>query len=394
MIIMPDSGTTKISDNEIARLRSKLGQVMTVSESPYLTMATSDSIRRWAMATGDRNPLYFAEAGSDDQPEVPPCMLYAFSRLAIGYRGGFPGVHSMFGGSHWRWYDTLRAGVPVTAETRFDDLIELHGKFAGRMFRQVSLTTFHLPGQSAPAAEVQGWGMRVERQAARNREKYQPPQNPGYTAADLRRIGEEYSTEFVRGATLLHCEDVRPGERIPSVVRGPYTATTAIAFEQAWGGLFIRAHGYWFDLLRDHPALGISNSYGIPEPPEAVHWDSQLARSVGVPEAYDYGPERIAWIATMLTNWIGNDGFLEELYCEVRRFNLIGDLTHCHAQVTEIQCDPSASYGRVRLRVWADNQRNETTAQGWAWVRLPSRPGPVTSDGRSQAPSVTTTRSL
>ena len=33
------------------------------------------------------------------------------------------------------------------------------------------------------------------------------------------------------------------GETLPPLLKGPYTVTTAIAFEQAWGGLFIRAHG-------------------------------------------------------------------------------------------------------------------------------------------------------
>jgi hypothetical protein len=46
----------------------------------------------------------------------------------------------------------------------------------------------------------------------------------------------------------------------------------------------------------------------------AAHWDSPLARSVGVPEAYGHGPERVAWIATMLANWIGDAGFLKALY--------------------------------------------------------------------------------
>src|SRR3546814_2478409 len=93
----------------------------------------------------------------------------------------------------------------------------------------------------------------------------------------------------------------------------------------------------------------------IPEPPEAVHWDTQLARSVGVPQAYDYGPERISWLATMLTNWIGDAGDLSELYSEMRRFNMIGDMTFGHAKVTgKTDAGPK---GQVRLDVW---DRKET----------------------------------
>ncbi len=115
--------------------------------------------------------------------------------------------------------------------------------------------------------------------------------------------------------------------------------TVAIAFEQAWGGLFIKAHGCWYDFVKKHPNGGIPNRQGIPEPPERAHWDDNFARSVGVPAAYDYGPERIAWLGTLITSWMGDDGFLRKLYVEVRRFNLAGDTTRCTGQVTDRQRD-------------------------------------------------------
>ena len=367
----------KITDEELARVRSRIGEVITIDEVPYLTETSRDAIRRWALATGDRNPLYFDEDVARSTPYggivAPPCLPYAFSRLSIGYRGGLPGVHSMFGGSHWRWFKPAPVGCGVSSETRFKDLIELEGKFAGRMFRQVSLTQFRLDGDPEPFAEVEGWGMRVERGTAREKKKYGGTEYGSYTPEALAEIAEEYRNEYMRTDEVLYWDDVEVGEPLPSTVRGPYSATIAVAFEQAWGGLFIHAHGYWFDFLSEHPAAGIANSYGVPEPPEAVHWDSELAKSVGVPEAYDYGPERIAWLSSMLTNWIGHYGFLEELYCQIRRFNLIGDLTRCHGEVEELIEPDADGNGRVRVRIWAQNQREESTALGWAIVRLPAR---------------------
>lgn len=371
------AAAARITEEELERVRSRIGEVIEISEVPYLTETSLDAIRRWALATGDRNPLYFDRAAAAASPHgsviAPPCLPYAFSRLSIGYRGGLPGVHSMFGGSHWRWFKPAPVGCAVSSETTFQDLIELQGNFAGRMFRQVSLTRFRLDDEVEPYAEVQGWGMRVERGTARDKGKYRDLELGSYTPDDIAAIAEEYRTESVRTDEVLYWDDVSVGDRLPSTVRGPYTATTAVAFEQAWGGLFIHAHGYWFDFLREHAAAGIANDYGVPEPPEAVHWDSQLARSVGVPEAYDYGPERISWLSTLATNWIGFHGFLEELSCQIRRFNLIGDLTRCHGEVEELTSPDSQGHGRVRLRIWADNQRGETTAKGWAVVRLPAR---------------------
>lgn len=366
-----------ITDAEVERLRAKLGQRVEVSEAPYLTEANRDAIRRWAAATGDRNPLYtdpeYAAAGPHGGIVAPPCLPYAFSRLSIGYRGGLPGVHSMFGGSHWTWFRPLPIGSRVEAETRFTDLIELDGRFAGRMFKQLSTTTFRTDTDPEPFAQVQGWGMRTERQTARKRNKYGGTRLAHYTADDIAAIADEYTQERLTGAEPRFWDDVKVGDELPTIVRGPYTATIAVAFEQAWGGLFVRAHGAWFDYVRDHPAIGIPNAYGIPEPPEAVHWDSQLARTAGVPEAYDYGPERISWLSTLVTNWIGDHGFLEQLYVEIRGFNLIGDLSRGHGEVEEVTPVGDDGHGRVRLAVRIVNQRGDVTAKGWALVRLPVR---------------------
>ena len=34
------------------------------------------------------------------------------------------------------------------------------------------------------------------------------------------------------------------------------------------------------------------------------------AKEVGVPGVYDYGPQRSAWMASLVTNWMGDAGFL------------------------------------------------------------------------------------
>jgi len=65
---------------------------------------------------------------------------------------------------------------------------------------------------------------------------------------------ERYTDEARRGYTPRYWEDVTVGETLPPLLKGPYTVTTAIAFEQAWGGLFIRAHGLWYAYLQtDRP---------------------------------------------------------------------------------------------------------------------------------------------
>lgn len=366
-----------IREDELERLRSRIGQKITINEPPFLSEVTRDAIRHWAWATGDRNPLYldetYAKSSRFQGLIMPPCMLYAFSRASIGYRGGLPGVHSMFGGSWFRFKRPAKIGDQIVPEITFKSLEEFPSRFAGRMFKQLSEIKFNTTdGREIATAEA--WGMRVGRSEAVERGKYDElkHESPKYTKPMLADIADQYAREVCRGDKPLYFEDVDVGLDIPQIIRGPYSPTVAVAFEQAWGGLFIWAHGYWFEYLRRHPAAGIPNEMGVPEPPEAVHWDTPLARSVGVPQAYDYGPERISWLATMLTNWIGDHGFLSEIYCEMRRFNLIGDLTYGKARVME-KAKGTDGTGLVTLAIEARDQRDQLTAKGWAKVKLPTK---------------------
>ena len=362
----------EITDEAVAALRAKLGQVIGSSHVPYLTETSHDASRHWADGIGDRNPLWIdrrqGEGSRWGRPLCAPTILYAFNQLAIGYRGGLPGVHSMFGGSDWRWYRPIGWGERIHTTVRFVDLIERKSAFAGRSFQQISEITFETD-KGETIAVARAWGFRVERKRAEERGKYQTVAIETYDAKALAEIAEIYRNEAIRGATPLFIEDVRIDERVPEIIRGPYTVTTAVAFEQGWGGLFIKAHGQAMDYYSRHPAAGILNSFGVPEPPEAVHWDSDLARRVGVPAAYDYGPERISWLGTMLTNWIGDAGFLERLHVQVRRHNIIGDLTTCRGRIVAVSQQERA----VDFAISATNQRGEISATGEARVILPSR---------------------
>ena len=246
------------SEAELARIRAKIGQVVTINEPPYLTEVTRDSVRHWAQATGDRNPLFmdeaYARASRHGSLLAPPCQLYAYSRISIGYRGGLPGVHSFFAGSHWRWHEPIKVGERINPEVTFTDLAELPSRFAGRMFKQISLIRY-LNGDGRELAQADSWGMRVERVAAQEKGKYKKLElAQPYTRDQLEAIAKLYAQEQCRGRQTLYSDDVKVGDAIPQIIRGPYTATIAVAFEQAWGGLYIKAHGYWFDYLRRHPA--------------------------------------------------------------------------------------------------------------------------------------------
>jgi acyl dehydratase len=349
-----------ITPAALAELRARIGKPVPRPE-PYIEEATRDAIRHWAYGIGDRNPHWLA-AGV-----APPTILFAMDRIVSGYVGGLPGIHAMYAGTDFRWERPIRVGDRIVGESVLRDLIERPSAFAKRAIQQIYVTTFrNQMGEIVCVAD--SWCFRTERDTARERGKYAHVEPPHYAPAEIDAIRHAYAREEARGAEPRWWEDVAVGEALPEVVKGPLTVTSVIAFVQGWGSLYVRAHGLAFDLFERHPALGIPNASGVPEPPERVHWDDALARAVGVPAPYDYGPERVAWLGHLVTSWMGDRGFLRRLNARVVRHNLIGDTTWCRGEVAAKERG-----GVVQLKVRAENQRAETTAVGEATVVLPTR---------------------
>jgi acyl dehydratase len=365
-----------ITDEALDELRTRIGREFQ-GPDPWLTEVTRDAVRHFAWGVGDRNPLWldpaYAEASRFGTLVAPPSILYAFDRVVSGYVGGLPGIHAMFAGSKFRWYRELRLGDRLVARSKLKELVEHQSSFSGRAIQQIyEVNFFDEHGQRV--ATVDSWCFRTQRAEARARRKYQYIEAQRYTDEDLARIEDLYAREEIRGATPRYWDDVEPGDSMGPIVKGPLTITSVVAFDQGWGGLYLRAHAYAFELYRRHPALALPNAAGIPEPPERVHWDSELAKEVGVPAAYDYGPERVSWLINLLTNWVGDDGSVLSLDAQVRRFNLLGDTTYIHGRVTRKWVDDEDGRShRVECSLWAEDQRGEVTAKATGVVALPSR---------------------
>ena len=164
---------------------------------------------------------------------------------------------------------------------------------------------------------------------------------------------------------------MKVGDKLQTMAKGPMTVTGFIAFAQGWGGLYIRANKLAWKQLRKHPGVGIPNKFGIPDVPERVHWEDDLATLVGTPAAYDYGPERCSWMSHQLTNWMGDAGFLRHLAVEIRRHNPVGDTLYINGEVIRVFAEDGAHY--VEIAQTATNQDGELSVRAKGTVRLPSR---------------------
>ena len=367
-----------ITDHSLGELRKLINVPIEDSLEPWCYEASRDNIRHWAHGIGDDNPLWcdpaYAATTAAGRLQAPPSFIFTLNRSFSGYVGGLAGVHAMFAGIDVTWHQPITLGDSFTTKVWLKELVEHETRFAGRSIQQIYRCEFSKQDGTL-VAEGDSWCFRTERDTARERgTKYDEVKKKAathYSREDLSKIFDLYAAEEIRGANPRYIEDVKVGDTLQTIVKGPMTVTGFIAFAQGWGGLYIRANKLAYKQLQKHPGLGIANKFGIPDVPERVHWEDDLATLVGTPAAYDYGPERCSWMTHHLTNWMGDAGFLSRIEVKIRRHNPVGDTLYINGEVTRTFAEGGAHYAEIAQK--AVNQDGELSVLATGIVRLPSR---------------------
>jgi acyl dehydratase len=368
----------KITEEGLDSLKRRIGVDIVDTVEPWCHEATRDNIRHYAHGIGDDNPLWcdpaYAAKTKHGGIVALPSFLFATSRIISGYVGGLPGVHAMWAGADWTWHKTVERNDEITTKAHLKDLISHQTRFAGRAIQQIYHVEF-FNQKSEKVAEADSWCFRTDRDEARERgTKYKEVRAKAprrYTDAELKTFYDLYAKEDVRGAKRRSWQDVKVGEELTPMAKGPMTVTGFIAYAQGWGGLYIRANKLNWKQISAHPGLGIKNRFGIPDCPERVHWEEEFAQMVGTPGAYDYGPERCSWLTHHLTNWMGDDGFLRKASCKIRRHNPEGDLLIFTGKVTKTWIEDGRHL--VEISQEARNQDGELSVIGSGVVELPGK---------------------
>ena len=87
---------------------------------------------------------------------------------------------------------------------------------------------------------------------------------------------------------------------------------------------------------------------------------------------YDVGFQRHCWQIHLLTNWMGDDGWLKKSYAEYRRLVFFSDVVWVTGKVTSKYVDEDGE-NCVNIETNAVNQRGEEVMPGGAVIALPSR---------------------
>jgi len=167
--------------------------------------------------------------------------------------------------------------------------------------------------------------VNAERQASKENGRYTDFKRQSYTPEDIERIDAVYAAEEVRGAETRWWEDVNVGDTLAPVVKGPLRICDIVGFHIGWG--MGQTYGqdpcaYGWEAPSPHARfLTLAMSTGFPTIVQRLHWDEKRAADLGLPAPYDYGTMRTNWLGHLITNWMGDEGWLMRLKTEMRVFN-------------------------------------------------------------------------
>jgi hypothetical protein len=97
--------------------------------------------------------------------------------------------------------------------------------------------------------------------------------------------------------------------------------------------------------------------------------DDEAGRNAGNPGAFGMGNLQVAYLHAMLRQWIGDEGRIVSVNCQMRAPNLRGLNTIATGVVTAVREEEGETF--VDLDVWTETSEGTKLAPGTATVVLP-----------------------
>jgi len=389
-------GYGTITEEALNALKSRIGvERVRGARTPWQIEAsrwTRSAIRAQARACGDYNPLYwdeeYAKRSPYGTPVVPPGALYGIEQINAA-TDGMPGMHALFRGLTLEWYKPIVLGDILMGKAYLTNVQVKGSQLSGQAVIQEYDTYGYNEKGELIGKLFTSWS-RHERQAAKGtqttaRQSTRPLAR--YTPEELERIRQAFKNQAPRrGPEIRFWEDVKVGEELPYRLKGPTSQAQRMVGEGGggrggafgeiggtsdWGQL----HAQVWKMYEKHPALPVINDQGIPEVPVAVHNSNDWSRKeLGLPGGYDAGVQRIHWGVHLLTDWMGDHGFLRKITVKYPQTVIMGDTTWLKGKVIDKRVEDGKHI--VEIDYTHENQLGHTVTAGTAEVILPSRTNP------------------
>jgi acyl dehydratase len=366
------SQTPALWEGALEEARSLIGVELRRTGQQWNTEASPDAVRHFCWGIGDDNPL-FTEVSYGARSRwgaalAPGCFLYTIDTTVVAPK--LRGIQWLYGGTDFEWYEPIRHRDSFSVSAKLLTAVEKEGAKAAKFIIQTG-ETLYTNQDGKLVCRALGSTARTARSKASGGLSYAPREPHRYAPEELEAIANAIETEELRGADTRYWEDVVVGSEIQPMLKGPLNITDMICWYSG-GGHSYQAHRRAVMHRKRHPADAFVNSEtGAQDSAARGHAEAKMAREVGMPGGYDVGPQRISWLGQLMTNWMGDEGFLRRLNVSIRRPNIFGDVSWCRATVADKRVDGGAHVVDLTLRI--ENQLGEMTAKGVATIALPTR---------------------
>jgi acyl dehydratase len=368
---------SQISDEMIEEMRGKIGLKLRIDHSIANEDATRMAILKFVDGIGDPNPLFrdieYAKTSPYKTLIAPPAWVFSvFAGVQFGWRG-LGGFHNA---TDIEFYKPVKLNDIVYPECTYTGF---EGPKASAFAESMIVDWYenkYVNQKNELIAKADWSVIRVDRAKARKTGKYHKIELPHpWTDKEAEQVEAEVLSEETRGSTPRYWEDVKIGDELKPVIKGPLGITDEIAFLVGGGAPIPRlmAHGVALRQYQKHPAWSFRDptTHAL-EPVFAVHYNQEAAKAMGLPLQYDVGFQRHCWQTHLLTNWMGDSGWLKRSYSEYRRFVYHSDVVWVRGKVTEKFIDDDNECC-VKVETLGINQRDEEVMPGYAIIALPSK---------------------
>lgn len=368
-----------LTDERVTEWEDRIGLDLRVSNI-FNSTVSYEAVRNFANGVGDSNPLYRDEEYAKGTRygalvASPSWLASVFPHWVLQ---GLPGIHADHSASDWEFLRPVYVNDRIRPACKFVGFDVKTSRFAGRTVFEYQ--RFEYWNQRDELVS-RGYNMlvRYERQAAKKKiadgeGKYDHIQVPHpWTPEEQAKVDEDCLAEEIRGSRPRYWEDVNVGQELPPVVKGIFGITDMVAYCVGAAPVQLAAHGVQLRTYKKHPAWAFREpSLGSWEPVYGVHYLPSAAKGVGAMYAYDAGIQRNCWMINLLTNWIGDEGWVKSCSSQYRQFVYLSDAVWFRGKVAKKYVDENGEYC-VDIEAHGVNQRGDDTIPTLGTVILPSR---------------------
>ena len=340
-------------------------------------VANKDLIRRYAQVVGDDNPLWvdeeYAKKTRYGHIIAPPFILHC---IAIGAGGGREfHVPVSLGratylnlGCNWQFFKPVYAGDSFKVKDVIFNSIEDKTRLDGNGPRQflTSSDRTYINQNEEVVCIVNRRLMNVILDQPTNDPKTDWKEFPipqdfpeyEYTDEEMDAIERTFNEEEIRGSNPRYWEDVAVGDVLKPVIHGLHNLNDQM--------LAYALQGFHLSSRAIRKEAAGNNNWG------AVATDFLFQILNGCLKT-TFGTQMDAMLGHLMTNWMGDDGFLKNFNSQNRTIDPYGDANWCRGKVIRKYIENGEHL--VDVALWIESIRGWIVTSATATIVLPSKNG-------------------